>query len=454
MIQKFKERSIHITIFTFFLGLFIGLNFSQGSASNNHTYLDYFHKVYQIIDSNYVKNPNSKKLFFGAIKGMIQSLNDPYSSFLDEKAYSRLLSLQTSKYVGIGIEIVYKNGEIIIITPIDDSPANKAGLQSGDIIKKINGKPIKNKKFHQIIQLIKGKSGTIVVLSIARKGYTEQINFKIVRKPIKINSVSYGLLPDKKVGFIKIKIFNSETTNDFSTALKYFNKKKITKIIVDLRNNPGGTLLSAKGVSNLLLKKGKKIVTVKGRKGSKNKQEIISTTSPLFNGKVLILVNKGSASASEIVSAAIRDNNRGFLVGEKTFGKGSVQNSYSLDSKKKLGIKLTIAKYYTPKGISIHKKGIQPDYKVFSNKVSAQDKKNIQKLYKSKILHSFSKPGTIYNDNTKREFKKKVMALHIKLPNRILFYLLKKKINSLKKRPLYDLEFDKQLKYAIQIINR
>ncbi len=455
MLKKLKERNFHIIIIAFIVGLFIGINSSFFASTSEpvHKYLDYFHKVYQLLRTDYVEKPNNKTMFYGAIKGMVHSLKDPFSKFLDKHEYTHLREIMTSKYVGIGVEITVRNKEITIVTPMEGSPAMKAGLKAGDIVKKVNGKSIRNKKFYDVIKLIKGKPGTYVKISIMRKHMNDLLDFNIKRMPIKIKSVSYSKIPKTNIGYIKIKVFNSETTRDFEKALLYLNKQNITKCILDLRNNPGGALIAANGVADLLLAKGKKIVSVKGRKGSGVYNEFISKKEPKFSGKIIILVNKGSASASEILSGAIRDNKRGKLLGVKTFGKGSVQKSYELDKKEQIGVKITIAKYYTPSGELIHKKGIQPDYKIQQmDKLSKPDLRKIRIIYKKRLIKKLMKKHDTYSESMKNQFKAVLDKHNIKLKDKIITYLLKSRYRLFNKMA-FDLEFDKQLKTALKLLN-
>ncbi|MCU0821827.1 MAG: S41 family peptidase, partial [Spirochaetes bacterium] len=374
MIKKIKERKLHLLIITFLTGLFLGVNIANFSAATEcaHKYLDYFHQVYQIILTDYVDTVDNKNLFYGAIRGMIKALDDPFSRFLDEAAYSSLMEETSGKFVGIGVEIAIKNNEIVVISPIDDTPAMKAGILAGDVIVKVNDKPVTDKDLSDIIKQIRGVPNTKVKLTVKRSGFDDPVDFEIERAAIKINTVSYSILNEfSDTGYMKIKLFSSDTSKDMEDALKFFNSKGIQKLIIDLRWNPGGLLDKAINAINLFLEKDQVIVSTRGREGSSNVSEFKATGTPLYRGKIIVLVNNGSASASEIFSGAIHDNKRGKLLGEKTFGKGSVQKFYNLDDD--IGVTITISKYYTPSGVCIHGIGIEPDYKVESEKISPDD---------------------------------------------------------------------------------
>jgi carboxyl-terminal processing protease len=452
MFKKISKRKIHFIILAFLCGLFMGANFSFVATASEpaHKYLDYFHRVYQLVRTNYVDETDNKKIFYGAIKGMIKSLDDPFSRFLDKRSFDDLKEMTTGKYVGVGIVITIRDDEIVVISPIDDSPAREAGILAGDVITRVNKTALKGKKLSEVVKLIKGLPRTKVKVAIRRAGFDEEMEYEMERRPIKIKSVVSATIKDKNIGYIKIKSFGSDTTGDVSKSLKKFNREGIEKVIVDLRFNPGGLLQAAVGVSDLFLEKGKTIVSTKGKAGSGSKQLFKSLNNPVFKGKVLVLVNRGSASASEILSGAIRDNDRGRLLGVKTFGKGSVQKTYNLDEN--VGIALTIAKYYTPSGKMIHKKGIVPDFIVESTKMSKGDSAALKKINSDKLLSQFVTRNMSYNEGSRKKFTEFLKKKGIELTNKTADFILKSRINRFKKQSVYDLEFDNQLNSAIEKI--
>lgn len=454
MLKRLKELKLHLLITTFLIGAFFGINLSGLSSAEEpiHKYLDYFHQVYQTVKLNFVDVPDNKAVFYGAIKGMIASLNDPYSRFLDEDAYITLKEETTGKFVGIGIEITIKNGEIVVISPIEDTPAMKAGILSGDMIIKVDNIATKDKDLSEIIKMIKGLPNTKVRLTIKRPGYDDPLEYTIERVPIKIKTVEYGILNEfKDIGYLKIKVFSAETSNDIENALKFFNDNNLKKVIVDLRWNPGGLLDKAIIITDLFLEKDKLIVSTRGREGTGDVSEFKAVMAPLYSGRLVVLVNNGSASASEIFSGAIKDNKRGELVGTKTFGKGSVQKFFNINEN--IGVTLTIARYYTPSGVSIHGKGIVPDHVVNQQAISKQDVDKIKIINRKSILEKFVKSNKEYNEVTKNKFKNLLKKDGLSIEEITADYILKKEIYKYTKTPLYDLEFDNQLDEAIKIIN-
>ncbi len=450
MAKKLKERAVHVAIIAFLCGLFAGIQFSflASAQEPSHKYLDYFHQVYQIIRSEYVDESSPKDLFFGAIKGMINSLDDPFSRFLDEKSYGELKEMTTGKFVGVGVEITIKDDEIVVITPIEDSPAMKAGIQTGDVIVKVDGKPIKNLKLDDVIGMIKGLPKTHVTLSVRRHGFKDFIDFEMERGPIKIKSVEFGIIKENSIGYLRIKNFGSETSGDVIKALKSFNAAKVDKVIIDLRNNPGGLLSSSIEIAELFLEKGKVIVSTRGREGAEKEKVYRAENKPIYTGRLMVLVNNGSASASEILAGAIRDNKRGKLVGLKTFGKGSVQKSFNLGDE--IGVAITVARYYTPSGETIHKKGIMPDQVVEIEQLSQGDWQSIRDIEKKKLVEQFLKKEAVYNEATKKTFRDFIKSHGITLSVHAADFALKNGIYRYKKRPLYDLEFDNQLVESVK----
>jgi len=452
MFKKMKERRIHLLILTFLTGLFIGINVSFLSSATEpaHRYLDFFHRVYQLILTEYVDEASPKEMFYGAIRGMINSLNDPYSRFLDEKSFEELKEMTTGKFQGVGIEITIQNGRVVVVTPIEDSPAMKAGVLPGDIITTIDGTAVRGMKLEKIVKLIRGLPKSTVKLQVKRDGYDDLVDFELERAPVKIISVDYDIIKEKNIGYLRIKNFGSETTRDVTKALKYFGTRGVKKIILDVRNNPGGLLNASIEISELLLDRGRTIVSTRGKEGSGRVQVFKSQSEPIYRGSLIVLVNNGSASASEILSGAIRDNGRGKLLGVKTFGKGSVQKSFNLDDD--IGVAITVAKYYTPSGELIHKKGIRPDFEVPIEKLSEGEIKNLKIIRDRKILEQFVKKDTDYNAETRASFRQLLAQNGVTLPDKTAHFVLKDWIYRFRKKPLYDLEFDLQLNEAIRHI--
>jgi carboxyl-terminal processing protease len=451
--KKLTERNLHFVILAFFTGLFLGIHFafSASASESGFRYLDHFHKAYQIIRSDYVDESDPRTMFHGAINGMIRSLNDPFSRFLNEQSFKELTEMTTGKFVGVGVEITEKEGQIVVITPIDESPAMHAGIMSGDIITKVNGTEIKTGTITETVSMIKGIPGSTVKLHIRRDGYPELLEFDIERLPIKLKSCDYGTIKDYSTGYIRIINFGMDTGKEVEKALTVFNKEKLDKVIIDLRYNPGGLLSSAVEISEMILNKGDKIVGIKGRKGSGNETEYVSKKDPIYKGKLVLLINKGSASASEIIAGAVRDNKRGILIGEKTFGKASVQKTYNLEEN--IGLAVTVAKYYTPSGELIHQKGIQPHKEIKITEFSEKDKYSLVQIEKNKIIEKFVTKDTAYNEKTRNGFYSFLKENDVPLSPTTADYILKTRLGKFVKKPLYDIEFDNQLKYALENIN-
>ena len=306
------------------------------------------------VDESKVKG---KSLIYGAIRGMLMSL-DPYSQFLDPQEYKELQSETTGNFGGLGIEIAIRNDILTVVAPIDKTPAYQAGIKPGDRIVKINGESTKDITLLEAVRKLRGPKGTKVIITVSREGIKDFFDLTITRDIINIISV-WKHIVDDNTGYIKIRNFAEKTAPDMEKAILELKDKKIKAIIIDLRNNPGGLLSSAVDVSNYFLQEGTLIVYTEGRMKAQNMRFVANKKENICDEPLVILVNKGSASASEIVTGAIKDNNRGVIIGSQTFGKGSVQTIYNLSDDS--GIKITTAYYYTPSGKLIHEKGITPD---------------------------------------------------------------------------------------------
>lgn len=309
---------------------------------------------------------DEKKMINGAISGAVQSLGDPYTIFMTKDEANRFSEDLQGQFDGIGAEIEARDGYLIIVAPLSGSPAEKAGIMAKDIITKIDGADVSEMTFYGAIEKIRGKKGTEVALTIARSGWDSPKDIKIKRDTIIVKSVKYEMKGN--VGYIKVSQFGDDTLKLFQEAIDFIIKKNAKSVIIDLRNNPGGYLQDAVDMASLLLDKDTVVVIEKGKEGTETTYK--TTLSAKIKDKpLIILVNGGSASASEIFSGAMKDHNRGKLVGEKTFGKGSVQTIEEL--KDGSNIKVTIAEWLTPNHTQINKKGIEPDVTI---KLTEDDK--------------------------------------------------------------------------------
>ena len=332
--------------------------------------LQAFSEVYLKIKQNYVQEVSDKELFDNAIKGMLQGL-DPHSNFLNEKDFKDLKIGTKGEFGGLGIEVTMEDGFVKVISPIDDTPAFKAGVKPGDLIIEIDGGSVKGLSLNQAVDLMRGKVGEPILLSIARKGENGPLEIKIVRAKIKVKSVKYEIIHEN-YAYIKISSFQNKTGKSLYDAISDLNTKSkgnIKGYVIDMRNNPGGVLGASVDVSDAFIKGKKKLVFTKGR-SEDAMYEFTSNNIDLAEGKpIVVLINGGSASASEIVAGALQDHKRAIIMGTQSFGKGSVQTILPISSK--TAVKITTARYYTPNGRSIQAKGITPDIIVKERELSA-----------------------------------------------------------------------------------
>ena len=309
----------------------------------------------EIINEDFYKKANNEKLNTGAIKGMFQSLDDPYSQYYTKEEFQKLQEQTSGSYVGIGVVIAPTSEDdlITIVFPIEGSPAEKSGLKPGDKIIEVNGNKVTSKDMEKAMSFIKGKSGTTVKLRIKRE--SELLNIDVKRQEIVMKTIDSKALQDN-IGYIKISSFDEHTYTDFKKALDNLNKKRIKGLIIDLRDNPGGLLNICDDIADEILPEGDTIVSVKDNSGKA--EYLKSDNKKQLDIPISVLINGGSASASEILTGAIVDNNRGIAIGTTSFGKGLVQTVRGL--RDGTGYKLTTAQYYTPNGDYINKKGIKP----------------------------------------------------------------------------------------------
>tara|TARA_B100000902_G_C27264929_1_gene892960 strand:- start:255 stop:1394 length:1140 start_codon:yes stop_codon:yes gene_type:complete len=351
-----KKKSF-LTIFL--LQIFLIENI-QSSENDIYKKIDLFGEVLEKINKEYVDEINQSKSMDSAINGLLQSL-DPYSAYMSPEIFSEMQTETSGKFGGLGIEVSMEAGVVKVISPIDDTPASKAGIKAGDYIVKIDDIQVQGKSLSEAVDLMRGEVGSSIELTIRRRGEKKAITFNIVREIIQIKSVKSDLL-EKNIGYIRLTSFNENSGKQIKKEIKILEKNKNVKsYILDLRNNPGGLLSQAIKISDFFLNNGE-IVSTKSRKISENRKWF-AKEGDLTNGKALIvLINNGSASASEIVAGALKDHKRAILLGENSFGKGSVQSIIPL--KNDGAIRLTVAKYYLPSGKSISEVGVSPDIEI------------------------------------------------------------------------------------------
>ena len=340
------------------------LNISNKVYSQNidklYEKIDLFAEVLEKIQNEYVEEVDQAEIIDSAINGALQSL-DPFSAYMNPKVFEESQSETRGEFGGLGIEVSMESGVIIVIAPIDDTPASKAGIKAGDYIVKINGEQVQGKTLMEAVNLMRGPVGTSIEITVRRKGLRKAKIFKITREIIEIKSVISKIV-DNKVGYLRLRAFNANSSSQLKKEISKIEKnKKLVGYILDLRNNPGGLLSQAVTISDFFLNDGE-IVSTKGRKKRENRKFFAKKGDKIDGKPLIVLINNGSASASEIVAGALQDQKRAILLGETTFGKGSVQSIIPL--KNRGAIRLTISKYYLPSGKSISEVGVVPDIKV------------------------------------------------------------------------------------------
>tara|TARA_B100001540_G_scaffold84115_1_gene75717 strand:+ start:708 stop:1844 length:1137 start_codon:yes stop_codon:yes gene_type:complete len=344
----------------FYIILFLNFTFTN-SYSNNKLYekIDLFGEVIEKIKKDYVDDVNESKMMDSAINGVLQSL-DPYSAYMSPELFNEMQTDTRGEFGGLGIEIGMESGVVKVISPIDDTPAEKAGIKAGDYIVKIGNEQVQGKSLMEAVKLMRGPVGTSIELTIRRKNVKKPLEFKITRKIIEIKSVNSEILGDKKnLGYIRLKSFNENSDKQFLGIVKKFEKdSKINGYILDLRNNPGGLLTQAINITDFFLDDGE-IVSTKGRKASETRKFFARKGDQIKGKPIIVLINNGSASASEIFAGALKDHKRAIILGENSYGKGSVQSIIPLRNGG--GMRLTISKYYLPSGDSISEVGVTPD---------------------------------------------------------------------------------------------
>jgi carboxyl-terminal processing protease len=365
--RRFSKTVLFIV---FFLGLAAGAFLPQVRALPEKIYkaLDLFSKTLFLVEKDYVEPVDGQKLVYGAIKGMLGTL-DPYTVFLTPDVYKELKVDTVGRFGGVGIEITLQDGILTVVTPIEDTPAARAGIKPGDRILKINGTVTKGMDLVDAVRRMRGDKNSKVVLTLYRQGIPKPFDVTLTREVIKIKSVKYETLPGG-IAYIRVAGFQEDTIDELRKAVTELERGGAPKgVILDLRNNPGGLLDQAVEVSDLFLASGT-IVSTKGRT-AKSEMHVADPEAELSGVPIVILLNKGSASASEIVAGALQDNKRAKILGTQSFGKGSVQTVVDLGEN--TGLKLRIARYYLPSGKVIEGKGVAPDFIFDSEKTNMVD---------------------------------------------------------------------------------
>ena len=372
------------------LSILFSLSINSAVIAKNELYekIDLFGEVLENIEKEYVDEVNQAEIMDSAINGVLQSL-DPYSAYMSPELFKEMQTDTRGEFGGLGIEIGMESGVVKVISPIDDTPAAKAGIKAGDYIVQIGGEQVQGKSLLEAVKMMRGPVGTSIDLTVRRKNIKKPLEFKIVRKIIEVQSVNSKVLGrNKDLGYIRLKSFNENSDKQFLKSIKDFEKKnKVKGYVLDLRNNPGGLLTQAINITDFFLDDGE-IVSTKGRKVSETRK-FFARKGDEINGKpIVVIINNGSASAAEIFAGALKDHKRAIILGENSYGKGSVQSIIPLRNGG--GMRLTISKYYLPSGKSISEVGVTPDIIVEEqvNDFKINSEKDNQLNYALKLFNS------------------------------------------------------------------
>ncbi len=340
--------------------IFFNIKITFAKDENIYNKIDLFSEVLEKISKEYVEEIDQNKVLDSAINGVLQSL-DPYSAYMTPEMYKSMQTETSGKFGGLGIEVGMESGVVKVISPIDNTPASRAGIKAGDYIVKINGIQVQGKTLSEAVELMRGPVGSEIEITIRRINIKKAMNFIIIREIIQVQSVKSKII-DEKIGYIRLTSFNENSSQQIKKKINSLkNNKQVKGYILDLRNNPGGLLSQAIKITDFFLDEGE-IVSTKGRRNSENRKWFAKKGDAIKEKPLIVLINYGSASASEIVAGALKDHKRAILVGENSYGKGSVQSIIPLDNDG--AIRLTISKYYLPSGKSISQIGVTPDIEI------------------------------------------------------------------------------------------
>ena len=400
-----RKKIVILSILALVVSTFTTLAVSGvDNKKNDELYrqVELFSNTLAILQSDYVDEVKPKDLIYGALKGMISSL-DPHSQFMDPETYNELKVDTEGKFGGLGIEITVKDGLLTVVTPIEDTPAWKAGIKANDRIVKINNEITREMTLIDAVKKMRGKPGEAVNLTVLRESEKKILEFKIVRGIIKIRDIKEARILEDGIGYIRLVEFSENTSQDMNSALETLSKANMNALVLDLRNNPGGLLDSAVKVTEKFIEKGKMVVYTKGRKASQNLEFISRASKPILNIPMVVLVNEGSASGSEIVAGALQDYKRAIIVGMKSFGKGSVQTVIPLNDGSAL--RLTTSKYFTPLGKVIHGNGVIPDIVVEAGKIEIANKEELKTEKAEDVFEEIEKKEMQGKEDKTKEYK-------------------------------------------------
>ncbi|MCR5724562.1 MAG: S41 family peptidase [Treponema sp.] len=461
--MKKNFKSIYRAALSFVLLTFASQCFAQSSIESDSKissfqYMKKLNSVFDFVQMNYVDDLDPKLLYEGALKGMLEAIGDPYTLYLDSDYMRDLGDTTNGSFGGVGLTIskptenkADKPAYVEVSSPIEDSPGAKAGIQSGDFIVAIDGKPTPEMSMNEVLTNLRGEVGSPVNVTILR-GANMKFEIKLVRALIEVPTVKDGMIEGTKIGYMRLIQFTPETPKRVQEAIDGFKAAGYTSLIIDLRDNPGGLITSAVEVGDKFIDAGP-IVSTKSRLILENHQFTASKEKTVVSGMpIVVLINHGSASASEILSGALKDNHLAYLVGERTYGKGSVQQVVPL--REDNGIKLTIARYYTPSDTNIDKIGIPPDLEILNiEKFTKEQEELYVKMFESEAITKIvdANPNMKEADISAAAEK---LAKDYPFDLRLLRRLVRVQLQRHQPSPLYDMDYDLQLKEAIKILQK
>ena len=458
--KRRNERLIWLFSLVAVLGLFyiVPTASSFKNEGNSSHYDKILNASFQYLNEYFVDSDevDIKNLYYGALQGMYEATGDPYTTVMEPKVYKQLMESIRQEFEGIGAYVGMRDNRVVIISPIEGTPAYRAGIKAGDLIMKIDDKDTEGMKLDEAVSLLKGPSNTEVRVEVFRRGQTKFLPFTMKRQKIEIPSVKSEYIKNSKTGYLRIISFGDHTPEEVRKRLQEFNKLGIKNLVVDLRYNPGGSLESVNEVADMFLDEGLVVYTI-GKKRVESKRYLSTDEMEVAPDlPMAVLINKGSASASEILSGALKDRKRAVIVGEKSFGKGSVQNVFPIPDKGDvIGLKITIAKYYTPGGYVIDKNGIEPDVKVDMPKLSDEEEFHSVKLMESKSIQNFvEKHKKNIPEEAFRALQKNLQKDGINIRDMFVKKLIREEQKMAGDASQVDLEFDTQLLKALEILRK
>ena len=458
-------KRINSALLIFIIALFASQCFAQSSSNSatetgtkSRQYMELMNGVFDFVQRNYVDEVDPQVLYEGALKGMLEALKDPYTVYLDKSSFRNINDTTSGSFGGVGLQISKpvesspeKPAFVEVASPVEDTPGFKAGILAGDLIISINGTDTSTITMEQVLDMLRGKVGESVDLVI-RRGKNMEFPVTLVRAIIEVPTVKYGMIEGTKIGYARLIEFTPQTVERTQEAIEFFQANNATSLIIDLRNNPGGLITSAADIADKFIDNGP-IVSTKSRLSFEN--SVFTATArktTVRNMPIVVLINKGSASASEIVSGALKDNHLAYLVGQRTYGKGSVQQVLPLSSTD--GLKITMARYYTPSDVNIDKIGIPPDREVLFPVLSENGEKQYLELYKSTEISDFVDGRSDLTEKQIADFAKTLKKKYSEIDESSLRKLVRNEVNKTKGTMLYDLDYDIQLNEAISILQK